>query len=166
MPKGVFPRKPKTHCKRGHEFTPETTYVSPAGVRYCRICRTASAKQKRHRSPEYRERLRQRDRERADRRARERFVRLYGMTQEQIENLAATQGHACACCGKPGELQKRHAGRAAPPGRLVVDHCHATDTVRGLLCDRCNKVLGLVGDDAALLWQLAAYVAPERLRAA
>lgn len=28
----------KTHCKRGHEFTPENTYRPPSGGRFCRIC--------------------------------------------------------------------------------------------------------------------------------
>jgi hypothetical protein len=29
-----------THCKRGHEFTPESTYVHPkSGGRRCRVCR-------------------------------------------------------------------------------------------------------------------------------
>lgn len=28
----------KTHCKRGHEFTPENTYVTKAGYRNCRAC--------------------------------------------------------------------------------------------------------------------------------
>ena len=28
----------KTHCKRGHEFTPENTYVLPRGGRMCRAC--------------------------------------------------------------------------------------------------------------------------------
>lgn len=30
----------KTHCKNGHEFTPENTYVRPGGDRLCRTCRT------------------------------------------------------------------------------------------------------------------------------
>jgi hypothetical protein len=29
----------KTHCLRGHEFTPENTYVKPSGIRECRTCR-------------------------------------------------------------------------------------------------------------------------------
>jgi hypothetical protein len=28
-----------THCLRGHEFTPENTYTSPGGVRFCRACK-------------------------------------------------------------------------------------------------------------------------------
>lgn len=34
-----FQGKPRTHCKRGHEFTPENTWVSPTrGVRLCFKC--------------------------------------------------------------------------------------------------------------------------------
>ncbi len=28
----------KTHCKRDHEYTPENTYLTPAGLRQCREC--------------------------------------------------------------------------------------------------------------------------------
>jgi len=28
----------KTHCKHGHEFTPENTYIRPNGTRKCRAC--------------------------------------------------------------------------------------------------------------------------------
>lgn len=33
------PHKGKTHCKNGHEFTPENTYLHPSGSRLCRTCR-------------------------------------------------------------------------------------------------------------------------------
>ena len=29
----------KTHCPKGHPYTPENTYVAPNGWRKCRICR-------------------------------------------------------------------------------------------------------------------------------
>lgn len=29
----------KTHCDRGHEFTPENTYIRPGGQRLCRSCK-------------------------------------------------------------------------------------------------------------------------------
>lgn len=36
-PQGINSRK--THCKHGHEFTPENTYVQTTGGRGCRQCR-------------------------------------------------------------------------------------------------------------------------------
>lgn len=36
--KGRGANQKKTHCKYGHEFTPENTYVNPSGVRQCRTC--------------------------------------------------------------------------------------------------------------------------------
>lgn len=35
------PRQPRTHCRNGHEYTTENTYVNPAGARECRTCRRA-----------------------------------------------------------------------------------------------------------------------------
>ena len=32
----------KTHCKHGHQFTPENTYIRPTGQRQCRACNRAS----------------------------------------------------------------------------------------------------------------------------
>lgn len=34
----------KTHCYKGHEFTPDNTYVNPAGHRACRVCARANSK--------------------------------------------------------------------------------------------------------------------------
>jgi len=33
-----------THCKRGHEFTSENTYIRPDGGRQCRTCHRAQVK--------------------------------------------------------------------------------------------------------------------------
>jgi hypothetical protein len=32
------PQASKTHCKRGHRFSPDNTYYAPDGQRRCRIC--------------------------------------------------------------------------------------------------------------------------------
>jgi len=37
----------KTHCKRGHEFTPENTRMTSKGSRQCRACVRIGAQQKR-----------------------------------------------------------------------------------------------------------------------
>lgn len=41
---------------------------------------------------------------------------------------------------------------------IVFDHCHASGKPRGWLCDRCNKVLGLVKDSPELLIKMAEYL--------
>lgn len=45
----------KTHCIRGHEFTPENTYEPPKrpGQRYCRTCMSAARAASRRRGPRY-----------------------------------------------------------------------------------------------------------------
>lgn len=37
-PKGNLPFAERTHCKEGHEFTEENTYITTKGNRACRIC--------------------------------------------------------------------------------------------------------------------------------
>lgn len=60
----------------------------------------------------------------------------YGLSREQFEKLCATQ--------------KR--------GKLVVDHCHATGQLRGLICHKCNSALGMAKDDPKILENAAAYL--------
>jgi len=71
-------------------------------------------------------------------------ARQYGMTDKDIAAMLERQDNACAVCRK-----------AAP---LMVDHCHATGRVRGLLCRRCNSALGWVNDDPEILRGLIAYL--------
>ena len=34
----------RTHCKSGHPYTPENTYVRPCGARQCRACNAAAVR--------------------------------------------------------------------------------------------------------------------------
>ena len=42
--------------------------------------------------------------------------------------------------------------------KLCVDHCHLTNKVRGLLCNRCNLILGLVKDSIDILNNAIIYL--------
>lgn len=42
----------KTHCDSGHEFTPENTYITPAGARSCRECKRENWRESYRRDPE------------------------------------------------------------------------------------------------------------------
>lgn len=43
-------------------------------------------------------------------------------------------------------------------GPLVVDHCHKTNKVRGILCNHCNLALGHFKDDTDLLEYARIYL--------
>lgn len=58
--------------------------------------------------------------------------------------LAAQDG----CCG----ICKRREDER----RLVIDHCHETMEVRGLLCDQCNTGIGLLSGDSTIQYLSAA----------
>lgn len=62
----------------------------------------------------------------------------YGITLLDYQNLLIAQNNRCASCGN---LDKE----------LVVDHCHDTGKVRGLLCNPCNGLIGLAKDNPHVL---------------
>ena len=55
---------------------------------------------------------------------------------------------------KPDNCQL--CGREAP--RLLLDHCHDTDTFRGWICDKCNTGLGSFYDNVAFLTRAIEYL--------
>jgi hypothetical protein len=64
----------------------------------------------------------------------------YGITPEQFDVMLLIQGGRCAVCGTDAPGGKHD--------RFMVDHCHSTGAVRGLLCNACNHGIGLLGDSA------------------
>lgn len=42
--------------------------------------------------------------------------------------------------------------------KLVIDHCHETGYLRGVLCNRCNILLGAAKDDVAILAKAIQYL--------
>ena len=69
--------------------------------------------------------------------------RLYGLSIEQYEQMLLLQNGLCLLCINPAE---------------VVDHCHNTNKVRGLLCHACNKGLGHFKDNIETLEKAIKYL--------
>lgn len=75
--------------------------------------------------------------------------RLYGITPEDYYTLFVNQNGQCNICG---------IHQAELKNRLDTDHCHITGKVRGLLCHKCNKALGLFKDSSEILEKASKYL--------
>lgn len=76
---------------------------------------------------------------------------VYGITEEDYAAMLAAQGNACAICRgtTTGSRRTRY---------FHVDHDHATNKVRGLLCAKCNTALGLMDDSVDRLIDAIDYL--------
>lgn len=74
------------------------------------------------------------------------YLRTYGITIEQYNEIFVAQNGKCLGCIKhQSEFEKA----------LVVDHNHTTKIVRGLLCSGCNLALGNTRENPNTLENLA-----------
>lgn len=79
---------------------------------------------------------------------------LYGLTEKEYNLLLAAQGGVCAICKQPEtKIVKRKTVAS-----LCVDHNHVTGKMRGLLCTRCNLMVGNAEDNPDRLRQAANYL--------
>lgn len=74
-----------------------------------------------------------------------RFMKTYGITLEQRNEMIERQDGKCAICSDV--LTTPH-----------VDHCHETNAVRGILCSVCNIGLGYFKDDPTRLHSAIEYL--------
>ena len=73
----------------------------------------------------------------------------YGITFAVYNALLEKQNHRCAICNAL-DTSSRLPGPKYKHG-LVVDHCHTSKQVRGLLCHSCNTMLGACKDNPVTL---------------
>ena len=75
----------------------------------------------------------------------------YGINHKDYLKMVKDQNNLCAICEcEPPNNHKK---------RLNIDHCHTTGKVRGLLCDACNRAIGLLKDSPDLLNKAINYLA-------
>lgn len=77
-----------------------------------------------------------------------RIEKEYGLNKEQYLQMVSDQSSCCKICNTYKENSFS----------LHIDHCHETNKVRGLLCNKCNQAIGLLKHDIDLLHKASAYL--------
>jgi hypothetical protein len=72
----------------------------------------------------------------------------YGITLEEYNTLLVQQNNVCAICRE----------QPSTDAYLVVDHCHSTGKIRGLLCITCNLAIGYFKDEPKYLLSAVSYL--------
>lgn len=72
--------------------------------------------------------------------------RAYGIDKIIFNELARKQNWRCAICSD------------RPLKTLVIDHCHKTGVIRGLLCSSCNHLIGNAKESSRILIEAISYV--------
>lgn len=72
-------------------------------------------------------------------------IQSYGLTEAEYGAMLTAQAGLCPLCDKEMD----------PP---VIDHCHDTGAVRGLLCRPCNAALGVLGDTEESIRRVLSYL--------
>ena len=78
----------------------------------------------------------------------QRWLRKYGITADEYRAMLAEQNGVCAICHQPCQTNEM----------LSVDHDHQTGRIRGLLCRKCNRAIGMLGDSPRLLVEALKYL--------
>jgi len=127
----------------------------PGGYRYdCRSC--VNIRRNKHResnNDEYKKRDREykkKNKEKIATRNKEyHYKKHYGISYSEFLALKESQNNCCAICKKDSDTVN---------GGLVLDHNHETGAVRGALCGRCNKGIGLLADSPNNLLEAFKYL--------
>lgn len=119
-------------------FWPRKTGISDV----CRECKREKRRQKyKVLSPEYKKNMI--------------LQHKFGITLDNYNSMLSKQNQACDICKKPEFLLDYQTGKTKA---LSVDHSHETGAVRALLCDSCNRALGLVKENFDTALNMARYI--------
>ncbi len=124
-------------CQTCKKHKPRTEFYGGGSYPRCKTCdKEAGAKYKTE-SPVKFEHSRNK----------KRLKHAYGLEWEDYLELSETQDNVCKICG-----------RGNKGWLLAVDHCHKTGRIRGLLCNTCNRALGLFQDNPELTDKATNYL--------
>lgn len=123
-------------CKNcGEEFSELNTKIKSGGGKFCCSDCYKEYRKRNAKDPKELNRLYQKKTK-------------YNISKEEYLNLFKSQNNKCAICGC--EFNTKIKG--------FVDHNHLTNRIRGLLCTKCNSLLGFANDDINILKKAIVYL--------
>ena len=114
--KREYARTPEQRAKRTEYMQ---AYRKENRESFNEMCRVSHAKKRKERTPEQRHDWH--------------LKATYGIRRTDYLAMLEKQGGKCLICSSDTARWKK---------RFHVDHCHTTGEIRGLLCNRCNPMLG------------------------
>jgi len=78
--------------------------------------------------------------------------KAYNIDVNKYNEMLIKQNGECAICFR------HHSTLTGRKKFLCVDHDHNTREIRGLLCDKCNRGIGLFDDNKYLLMRAITYL--------
>jgi len=146
----IFPKKRIGICRACD--APREKYRS-----YCNKCYAIRARDWSAKNPERKKEIynfwRKNNPERVKYYERRNALKKYGLTHESFDALLESQNNACAIC--------KTTTPNGPGKRFMVDHCHATGVIRGLLCSNCNFIIGHCKESPEVLLSAIEYLRRE-----
>ena len=79
----------------------------------------------------------------------------YGLTSVQVVNMYRIQAGRCDICDLPIDIHELGFTEHPP---ACIDHLHGSTHVRGLLCNECNKGLGMFKDSRNIMKSAIKYL--------
>ena len=83
------------------------------------------------------------------------YKRAYGLNYQEVHKMLMQQGFNCKCCSREIDMPTDAIDRSEA---ALVDHCHDTGKVRGIICGRCNTGIGQLGDNLEGLMKAVRYL--------
>lgn len=137
-----------SRCKE--EKSVSEFYISKGRISSaCKSCKSDMYKDWEKRNPEKRKEIHSKHYEKT---ARWHVLKYkYGISKQEYEAMLFYQDGKCAICYTTNSRHNKS-------NNLLVDHCHDSLKIRGLLCNRCNTALGLINDETSILKRMIEYL--------
>lgn len=136
--KAVRPQKPKLYVKPKGICSFCNGPTGKVSTTRCRTCKNEHVK----RDPGYSRNWQ--------------LQKKYGISLDDFNTMWEKCNGNCEICGSSMKLPVKRKGQ--PLDVVAVDHDHETGKVRGLLCNACNKAIGLLRDNIEILTKAKEYL--------